>query len=327
MTNKVPESSAEVGVAFERLMWADFKQEDCFPAKRPVLAHYSSVQTLENIVKSEELWLSHPMLMNDYEELRWGLLEGQRLFLEHSGLEDACETAERYQSLQNSFTYYFDQFSERYLHNVYIACFCKHGQDDNDGLLSMWRAYGANGGGVAIVFDTAKLTPREEAPLILHPVAYLSTDDRLKWIAEKLDQLAAFLKDIRPPDEDIWYAAWHYFYRLKHFALFTKHKGFAEEDEWRLVYAPDHDPTEEYAAMLGYCITEKGIQPKLKLRLGVSSAGAAIVPLKEIVSAILLGPTASSYLSQVAVKRMLSVLGHAELAERVKMCTTPFRAV
>lgn len=319
--------SIGTGTVFQTSMWSDLKQEECFPIQRPVLAHYSSVQTLEGIVKSEELWLSHPMLMNDHEELRWGLVEGRRLFLEHSGLVDACETPERHQSLLSSFTYYFDRFSNEYAHNVYVACFCKHAPNDDDGLLSMWRAYGASGGGVAIVFDTAKLSPRDESPLMLHPVSYLSTDQRLKWIGTKLDQLAALLREIKPPDEELWYAAWHYFFRLKHFAIFTKHKGFEEEHEWRLVYSPDHDETEEFTAMLGYCINEKGIHPKLKLRLGASDSGLAFAPLKEIVTSILLGPTASSYLSQVAVKRMLSALGQPELADRVRICSTPFRAI
>jgi hypothetical protein len=321
------EASVEAGAAFQELMWSDLKEEQCFPIQRPMLAHYSSVQSLEGIVKSEELWLSHPMLMNDHEELRWGLLEGRRIFLEHSGLVEACETPERYQSLLSSFTYYFDRFSNEYAHNVYVACFCKHAPNDDDGLLSMWRAYGASGGGVAIVFDTAKLSPREQSPLMLHPVSYLSTEERLGWIGIKLDQLASLLKKTRPRDEDLWYAAWHYFFRLKHFSIFTKHKGFAEENEWRLVYSPDHDETEEFTEMLGYCIDERGIHPKLKLRLGAHSSGLAFVPLKEVVTSILLGPTASSYLSQVAVKRMLSALGQPELADRVRMCTTPFRPI
>ena len=43
--------------------------------------------------------------------------------------------------------------------DTYVFCLSEHAKDDTDGLLSMWRGYGGNGNGAAIVFDAGKLRP------------------------------------------------------------------------------------------------------------------------------------------------------------------------
>jgi hypothetical protein len=48
-----------------------------------------------------------------------------------------------------------------------LFCLSEHAKDDTDGRLSMWRGYGGNGNGAAIVFDTAKIAAREESPLVI----------------------------------------------------------------------------------------------------------------------------------------------------------------
>ena len=44
--------------------------------RKPLLAHYTSIQTLEKIVQTSELWFSNPLFMNDLEEVRFGMLQG-----------------------------------------------------------------------------------------------------------------------------------------------------------------------------------------------------------------------------------------------------------
>ncbi|MBO9780860.1 hypothetical protein J7371_18515, partial [Xanthomonas phaseoli pv. dieffenbachiae] len=54
-------------------LWSDLKEDEHFPSKRPLLAHYTSLSTMESIFRGEEIWMSHPFLMNDDEELKEGL--------------------------------------------------------------------------------------------------------------------------------------------------------------------------------------------------------------------------------------------------------------
>ena len=44
----------------------------------PDLVHYTSMQTLECILRDKEIWFSNPLFMNDLEELRFGMNEGAR---------------------------------------------------------------------------------------------------------------------------------------------------------------------------------------------------------------------------------------------------------
>ena len=43
------------------------------PSKRPRLAHYSSLDTMEKIITGREVWMSCPLFMNDHQEMRWSI--------------------------------------------------------------------------------------------------------------------------------------------------------------------------------------------------------------------------------------------------------------
>src|SRR5262249_41484538 len=62
-------------------LWADLRPEDEFYRKKPLLAHYTTIQTLEKILTNNELWFSNPLFMNDYEEVRFGVFEGNSLVM------------------------------------------------------------------------------------------------------------------------------------------------------------------------------------------------------------------------------------------------------
>ena len=44
----------------------------------PLLAHYTSIDVIEKILRSEEIWFSNPLFMNDLEEMRFGMLEVEK---------------------------------------------------------------------------------------------------------------------------------------------------------------------------------------------------------------------------------------------------------
>jgi hypothetical protein len=56
-------------------------------------------------------------------------------------------------------------------------CLSEHAKDDTDGRPSMWRRYGGNGNGAAIVFDTAKIAARKEMFLVIRHVHYGTAQD------------------------------------------------------------------------------------------------------------------------------------------------------
>jgi hypothetical protein len=321
----------EIHQTFESL-WADVGGPDTFPETKPLLAHYTSISTLECIMKDDVMWMGNPLLMNDFQELRFGITEAARAFRLHEGILNICGGSDnqRYQALLKAFEYKLERVSNDDSFDTYVLCFSEHlrTEENCDGLLSMWRGYGANGSGAAIIFDTEKVNELKKSPLILSKVHYGSTQKRLQWIDDKLVQFADILMKSEIPTDKFYIPVHILLERFKLFALFTKHDGFKEEQEWRLVYLKDRDADGKLNDMLDYNIGKNGIEPKLKLKVGpINGVIGDPISLQKLVTQIILGPSISNVLTLMTVKRMLGKVGKAELADKVKMSTTPFRGI
>jgi hypothetical protein len=91
-------------------LWSDIVASETFPVKRPLLAHYTSIGTFEQIVKNGEIWFSNPLYMNDMDELRFGMNEGAYAFRMHTGIRQVCGGDKRYEILLNRFNSIFKTF-------------------------------------------------------------------------------------------------------------------------------------------------------------------------------------------------------------------------
>lgn len=275
-------------------LWSDIDSGSTFPEKRPFLAHYTSIATLESVVSNDEMWFSNPLNMNDMSELRFGMLSALEAFRAYGNiLLDACESQDRFNILATSFERLFHEFDSSHVLDTYVFCLSAHNPENTDGRLSMWRTYGANGNGAAIVIDTSKINALEgRHPIIFSDVKYLSIAERDKWIQDKLSEFAAILKNGRVPTEQLHHAANHLFQRFKMFSLFSKHCGFKEEEEWRVAYLESWDENKTYSHMLGYTNTTRGVQLKFKYKVHpIAGITAEDLSLEKIISQIILGPT------------------------------------
>jgi hypothetical protein len=82
-------------------LWADVQGEGRYPNKRPLLAHYTKVPVLESILRNNEIWFSHPLLMNDPQEVIFGLDVGVKLLLANEKIKAACGSPGRFERLKN----------------------------------------------------------------------------------------------------------------------------------------------------------------------------------------------------------------------------------
>jgi hypothetical protein len=73
-----------------------------------------------------------------------------------------------------------------------------------------------------------------------------TTEERLDWVKAKVHLFAEILRQVNVPNEKLWVAAHAFFERIKMFAVFSKHRGFGEENEWRVVYMRDRDRDNEF---------------------------------------------------------------------------------
>lgn len=307
-------------------MWDDFDQARDYPSLKPRLAHYSSAQTIAKILASREIWLSSPLLMNDFEELRFGLGRAKDAFVVHQGIRDACRPDQHLELVQN-FEGIFDDFSDRGALDVFIFCLSEF--DDPDGRLSMWRGYGGNGSGAALVFDLAKVkNVPQSSPLVLAKVHYASTEERMAWINGRLDRFAKELKAKNPTVPEIRQWAWILFLRLLQGALFTKHRGFREEQEWRLAYYPKWTAVAPSVNIRrDFLMTKRGVEPKLVIgpnAMGEPEHGGS--GFDELLELIVLGPGMSGGFEYRAFSAMLRQM-RAGLAEKVRTSSTPYRPI
>lgn len=230
------------------------------------LFHYTTGTGLAGIVSSGTLWTTHIAFLNDYEEYK--------LFFRHrlpKILREAVNVAfERVQSHPHvTFDVrkiggeqkYKDQKEKTLLphfatwtsdlNSPYVASFCVSKTElvSAHGLLSQWRGYGADGG-YALVFDTSGLDEllTEQGRKIkgmeffmgdveyyddpendegLYPETKTQTNDVMQSIAD-------FLVSGNSEDLETIFTPIH------RMACTTKHWGFREESEVRLVLSQPH---------------------------------------------------------------------------------------
>lgn len=307
-------------------LYADIAADDSFDKLRPLLAHYTTALVLEQIAKYNELWFANPLFMNDLEEVRFGINEGTRAFLNSEVIRDAFDNAADANIFETALLDAHRIFDDHHAFDTYILCFCEHQGVNQDGLLSMWRGYGDSGRGAAIIFDAGELVGHDDSPLIFAKVQYATAEERFSWFSERAAQFAAVVKQRLVRGDEVVSAAHALFARLRLFSLFSKHVGFLEEQEWRLAYLPERDPQGHLKPYLGYHNGPRGIEPKLKLPVAPNPAfGDQPISLEKLVHSIILGPTASSPLARMSTKRMLQSLDRSELAERVVSSSIPYR--
>ena len=107
------------------------------------LCHYTSLEGAIGIIGGNDLWLTNTRFSNDDEELR----HGHRLVDE---VLDEFEKAAPDQVRRDSLSDLRKAVTTARGEEVYVCCFC-----EKDNLLSQWRGYAENGGGVSIEFDAA----------------------------------------------------------------------------------------------------------------------------------------------------------------------------
>jgi hypothetical protein len=134
----------------------------------------------------------------------------------------------------------------------FAFCLPEHDPNNLDGVLSMWRGYGANGAGTALVFKTDPLTYNAGSPLLFLKVAYASERERIQWMKAIFSDYAAVLKEHVIPADRLYHVAHHMFTLMKLYALVSKHHGFTDEHEWRIICLPERDTSKLLTGQFSY---------------------------------------------------------------------------
>lgn len=289
-------------------LYARFDHRESLKKAKFKLAHYTSLEVMKSIICDQEVWLSNPLFMNDWEEMRFGIQAGMDIFFSAEAVDAAAGSPTRADILKNEVRRLHERLDDSGAFDIYVLCLSEHDPDNTDGRLSMWRAYGKQGAGAAIVFDPTKAPQDDGHPLVIGKVTYASRETRRQEITALIANWCGLVQQAAPNDDELKIAAQFIFDLLKSYALTTKHDGFSEEREWRVIYIPERDPGRAYKDALSYIIGQRGVEPKLKLK-AETAIGDSGIQFLDLIDSIILGPSISSGLSQLGIERMFEIHG------------------
>ena len=221
------------------------------------LYHYTTQEGLYGILKTQCLWATHYKFLNDTSELVLHKDDFLK-YLDSKNKENKKEIIKEYEIRLNNL-----------IENIFITSFCKPINDqENNGLLSMYRGYGV-GGGYTIVLDKLKiedLIENENQNYIYYDVSKVNlnymkeTEERVKAHFEIIESLLSSIveydKNIRPQFYNLNPAnkktelqtKWkqnlennkELFKKIYELSLNYKHIAFEEESEYRVAVNLDN---------------------------------------------------------------------------------------
>jgi hypothetical protein len=210
------------------------KYED-FLRKRPRLVHYTSAHVAGSILKNEEIWMRKSSMINDFNEVKYGfsMLNSMHRNGDFNDLENCFSADPRNKG--KTIRDVLNGLEETLLNETYILSVSEHNKSEDDfGRLSMWRAYGGSYPVAIVVKSNAMAVYSEEISAYIAPVLYLSEKefrDEVALISKGIcAQFQRTVANMRYPNLQ------DFMYICTALAMCTKHPGFHEEQEWRIIY-------------------------------------------------------------------------------------------
>lgn len=267
-----------------------FENQEAVQRAGKRFVHYTRADAAMNIIKSHEVWMRKSSCMNDFMEVEHGLRcviaayksddIGNRFKL---GLDNVFD------GLRVEVETLFDSWIPHFQTHTYFSCFSEHDdEEDIFGRLSMWRAYSATTGVALVVNPAPFFGASGKLKVYASPVAYLSDrafQEKFFEVAKGIEENAEFLRSL---GRDAVKA--HIFAMLKFAVLCTKHPGFREEREWRIVYSPTQETSELLVKDIQ--VIAGTPQPIFKIPLkDIPEDGVIGIELSKFLNRIIIGPT------------------------------------
>lgn len=286
-------------------------------------AHYTSAATAMSILKGKEIWMRKPYVMNDASEIEHGARILAMIWRTELGARyrQAMEAAKP--GLIQKIIPNFERWLDQSKHNTYLACVSKHhASEDDTGRLSMWRAYGGNRG-VALIFKgDAFVRDGGELNVFSSPVAYVSKIDMEREFERVVANIESRVDFLRNADDG---AVHELAFRMWVFAaVAAKNPGFKEEEEWRLIYAPDL----WHSKHLRSSIQLIGDQPQKIFKLPLDGGGDPNLEWLSpdaLIDRVLIGPGPDRDVIGEAMFELLSEAGVRNAERKIVYSSIPLR--
>ena len=272
--------------------------------------YYTTAETATSILKNKQIWMRNTAAMNDYMEVEHGF-----------DCLDAAYKAEP----GNSFNAALNSCFPGLAHEVkdFFICVSEHlPAEDRHGRLSMWRAYGGKTG-VALVLNGAVMFSKSNALNVFSsPVAYLNPAAFAAYFEKIALNMESEIEHIRSLGRETVSAI--AFNMLRFAVLCTKHPGFHEEREWRVIASPRMHPT-DHATL---AIEVVGGTPQAVLKLDLDNQpdkGLVGLAIPELLDRIIIGPCEFPHVISSAFQKLLAEAEVPEPEKKIIVSDIPLR--
>ncbi len=288
-------------------------------------AHYTSAEGAFNIIKTKRIWMRNTTCMSDYSEVNHGYDILFEFFSSGDNRErfikalEGCASGVAPEAIR-----LFDQWWFDIRNNTYIAAISEHDiEEDIHGRLSMWRAFGGNVARVAIVLNVPwEVEGYEALKLQFSPVAYLRKEDvfaELNQVINNVHTDIAFLCSL-----DRLLIVNMIFHMLVIGVVCLKHKGFHEEREWRVIYAPKRLPS----PLIEFSTEILGGIPQTICKIPIDNTVPGIsnsLDLSKLFDRLIIGPSPYPWVMYNSFVEALTEAGVADAGGRVFVSDIPIR--
>ncbi|MDB5737467.1 MAG: uncharacterized protein JWO65_1135, partial [Sphingomonas bacterium] len=279
--------------------------------------HYTSAKSALEILQSQCLWMRNATCMNDYNEMRHGLRCLVEAFQTDAGAAFNAALEACYPDLSKELDGKFTAVAPSLIEHTYIACISEHSDDEElYGRLSMWRAYGSSTG-VALVFNNGPFVRPSDAHFIwTTPVAYIDAQGVRGQIQKIADQMVVERDLLKTLSREVLLDA---LFRTLIFAVVSsKHEGFKEEREWRVVHLPTIWPTNVDRLPLEQVALGGVPQPIFKIPMvDYPDDGFYGATIPDLINRVIIGPTQYPSATRTALAQVLGKAGVQNPLDRV----------
>jgi hypothetical protein len=284
--------------------------------------HYTSAYAGMSMLKTKEVWMRKASLMNDFSEIEYGLktlisayrkdIQPLKMAIENISKGLSCEVEKLFDSWQYSIR-----------NDTFITSISEHDDDEDQlGRLSMWRAYGGVASVAFVLNSHVFISNSEVLGVASSPVAYLTDEKMDKYMKDLTASLTENKEYLckREPSEILGWL----FQALRFAATCTKHPGFHEEREWRIVYTPRLDGSNRMKRE----ITAIGGVPqpiyKIPLKDDIEN-GLTGAEIPKLIDRIIIGPSRHPVELRETFVELLADAGMPDASKRVCISEIPLR--
>ncbi|WP_138515829.1 DUF2971 domain-containing protein [Rhodoferax bucti] len=293
-------------------------------ATKTKMVHYTSSEVAVSIIRGKEIWMRNSSLMNDWSEINHGLdclaaaYNQNHLTNNFSSALDAIRPGLR-QRVESHFNSVQDDLKS----DTYLTCVSQHLESENsNGRLSMWRAYGGQNG-VALVFNSDIFGLKSDVlKAYSSPVVYGTENELAQILLDVTTGVMSNLDWLRSIDEQLIYNCVFQMWRFA--ALCTKHPGFEEEREWRIVYSPKVSSSEKMQRSVEVVRGIPQIVYKLPLK-DFPDEGHIGAQLPQLLDRVIIGPTSHPVAAYRAFVDLLTEAGVDNAHQKVFTSGIPLR--